>query len=76
MGLEKELLQLIEQFCFADFNMAGDFCQDGVECSNAEVLVPWNRDVMSTLSSRSRQTLVASRLSSLLVTELAELAGK
>lgn len=76
MGLEKELLQLIEQFCFGCFKMAGDFCQDGVECSNTEVLVPWNRDVVSTLSSRSRQTLVASRLSSLLVTELAELAGK
>ena len=36
----------------------------------------WNRDVMSALSSRSRQPQVASCLSSLLVTELAELSGK
>ena len=36
----------------------------------------WNRNVVSALSSYSRQPQVASCLSSLLVPELAELAGK
>ena len=36
----------------------------------------WNRNVVSALSSRSSQPQVASCLSSLLVTELAELVGK
>ena len=36
----------------------------------------WNRNVVSALSSRSSQPQVVSCLSSLLVTELAELVGK
>ena len=73
---DKELLQLIQQFFFGQFKMAGNFHQYGIECSNTEILVLRNCNVVSTFIGSSRQALVATRLASLHITEPAELAGK